>query len=554
MENRIAGVNLVIGTTILVFAFSILIVSTLLFALGQPMSGLNLVLAVLVTAGFLWLGVRRSFYHHKIKIFISLALTLVLIFYVCLSISNWFYDISYDGQTYQQEGVIQLAQGWNPILQKTGHQPIYQILWLESYPKGPWIEAAALYRVTGHIEQGKVFNLLLLIASFCLSWAALLTLNPGKKIRAWWLSLLLSFNPVSINQALTFYVDGQLASLLLALAALGYLLYNRKHLLISIQVAFVAGIVMAINVKFTAVAYAFILGLGPVWWLFKDRNMRMVRRVSGLVLAGYVLGLLLVGYNPYVLNTWQHGNPFYPLAGSGTVDIMGGNMPGNFQGLNRLEKLAAATFSKTEDVYAPATTTFKIPFTVSQDELEASSLPDTRIAGFGPLTGGIVLLAMVIVMISFWWQRRETWQMAGVILVIFISAVVNPEVWWARYAPQLWIIPVLAAVLAVYLEQPLMMKGLGWLLLLVIAGNITLTSVYCFSYQYVVNRQLKEQLAALAQRREPILVKFTNSYSNRIRLTEAGIYFQLVKQLPCNKVSRLVGSDTVFCLAGSGKE
>jgi hypothetical protein len=38
--------------------------------------------------------------------------------------------------------------------------------------------------------------------------------------------------------------------------------------------------------------------------------------------VGFLVGIILVGYSPYVKNALYHSYPFYPLAGPNSVDII----------------------------------------------------------------------------------------------------------------------------------------------------------------------------------------------------------------------------------------
>lgn len=264
------------------------------------------------------------------------------------------------------------------------------------YSKGTWITAAALYKITGHIEHGKTFNFLLIIASFFITLSAFKNfkqINHGKAII---LSFLLSFNPVSICQTLSFYVDGQLSSLLVIMASLGYLLFVLNDKLVIINLLGLS-IIMIFNVKFTGFVYALVFSAGLLICFFLSNERKINVKILKVYMASCLLGIFLVGYNPYITNTVKCGNPFYPLAGKGALKIIEPNMPANFLAMNRFEKLFTSIFSKSENVQTPRMTEFKLPFTISKSELHAFGIPDVRIGGFGPLFGGAVILASLII-------------------------------------------------------------------------------------------------------------------------------------------------------------
>ncbi len=83
---------------------------------------------------------------------------------VSARISVAFYDVSFDGQAYQQEGVYQLAQGWNPLFTHyLSPISIDQNVKLIHYPKGPWIIGAAMYRLTAASNPASSRTFLLLL-------------------------------------------------------------------------------------------------------------------------------------------------------------------------------------------------------------------------------------------------------------------------------------------------------------------------------------------------------------------------------------------------------
>src|SRR5262249_32768172 len=145
------------------------------------------------------------------------------------------YDISWDGQTYHAEGIEQLASGWNPFWEAPHNGPAFRLhsgyysgpSQLSFSPKGAWICAAALYKFSGSFEAGKACHLMLILACFLCSFAALSTFRSIKWRWILILSLLIASNPVSVCQMFTYYVDGQLSSLLGITIGLLILIYRR---------------------------------------------------------------------------------------------------------------------------------------------------------------------------------------------------------------------------------------------------------------------------------------------------------------------------------------
>ena len=52
-----------------------------------------------------------------------------------------------------------------------------------------------------------------------------------------------------------------------------------------------------------------------------------------------IFSVCIIGFNPYVTNTINNGNPLYPLAGKDKIDIMTPNTPASFRYDGQFEKL-----------------------------------------------------------------------------------------------------------------------------------------------------------------------------------------------------------------------
>jgi hypothetical protein len=87
-----------------------------------------------------------------------------------------------------------------------------------------------------------------------------------------------------------------------------------------------------------------------------------------------------------------------------------------------------------------------VPFTVTKSETEAFAEVDVRIAGYGPLFGGILLLALALglaVVVRQIRNRRADWDIWLPVSAVVLTVLVVPEMWWARYFPQLYLLPLL---------------------------------------------------------------------------------------------------------------
>ena len=332
----------------------------------------------------------------------------MLIILFSILIASNFYDLTIDGQGYHQEAVYQMGHNhWNPVYE-TLPGSVNQAIWVNHYPKEVEASEALIYTLVGKIESGKSVNIMLLFASLCLGLSFFLRSLNLKWMKVLMLSVLLAFNPIVMSQLFTYMVDGQLASFLLCLLIISFMLYKNgaswdKLLLLCII------LVACINIKLTAVLFAGLFIMFLLLLLYLKKAFGTFWRVFSVSAAAVVIAVLLVGFNPYVINTVKYHNTFYPLFGKNPVDIMTINSPEGFNQKNRFEKLFISLFSHTDDIDTRTqhrVPQLKIPFALNKDDVKTLSYSDNRIGGFGPFFGGICLITAVDFIILLFHRRK----------------------------------------------------------------------------------------------------------------------------------------------------
>jgi hypothetical protein len=541
------------GSTLLVLVGALFLVNALVLSLGFSVAPWAVPLAALLSGGFCWWGSRRFVPSHSRATFVGVGGSITVLSFVFLLISGAFFDLSWDGQSYHQVAVIELARGWNPLYDPPLPPVVPSVfdvsLPINHYPKGPWFCAASLFTLTNQIEQGKVFNLLLLAAAFFLSLSACADLDRSRPARAILLAAVAALNPVVISQSLTFYVDGQMASLLTCMGALMYRVARRPDGpgLLALSLC----LVMMVNVKFTGLAYALIFGATFLVWMFLARKEEWKLTSLALVLAFFV-GVGGAGYHPYLTNLQTYGHPLHPVFGSHQVDIISDQVPGTFHSLNRVEKLVTSLFSTSANIKAPDAPVLKWPFTFTWGELATlRSYPDTRVGGFGPLFSGALLLGWGILLIVLARRTPGARAAAGIVLIILCSILVNSEAWWARFAPQTWLLPLPAVVVVLANPTKKLLRVAGLALALLLLLNSLLVASLSLPFQRAISHDLRQQLAALSDQPEtdPVAVYFEFK-SARVRFQEWDISYQEyahIKDLPCATPRPLVDGSASVC-------
>jgi hypothetical protein len=451
------------------------------------------------------------------------------VFICSLAVASFYYDVSFDGQLYHQDAILRLVRGWNPLLE-TG--PSWHEKVTEHYPKAGWIIAASIQCATGNIETGKALNILLVVASFFVARRALATTGLVPARGTTLVALLLALNPVSIYQLFSFMADGCLASLLVILVGQMIILVRDPSRRDAVQLGIAA--VLLGNVKYTGLVYLFVLGVPwLLFFLWKRRDLTK----SVLLSAGIIMFLTVVlfGYNPYVVNTVHHGDPLYPMLSEEGRDFESGQVNDAFYRKGRLEKFALSLFAQSRNSIKDHPV-LKAPFSVSSGEALAFTTWDIRFAGWGPLFSGALVIALVM-MAFLWKQRRDAFRIGVVVIIwLLISVFIFPEPWWARFVPQLWFLPV--AVLALSYTVPgRWMVTLRRALTATLSLNIAFVAFFYLGAETWGSLYIREQMAILSELSEkaPLPVRFQLYPSNGERLMAAGVRFQAVRTLPCDR-------------------
>ncbi|WNN76876.1 hypothetical protein RKS58_03295 [Lysinibacillus capsici] len=546
MNNRVS----LIGYLLLVFTGINLLAASFLVIMNQSIHGYIFIFSFFVSLIFLFFATEREQRFSR-KTVVNLVIFIIIIG-GAIKISEKFYDFSYDGQAYHQEALIHMKDNWNPLYEQltTGTA---QDLWINHYAKGIWYLGTIIYELTGNIESAKAFNFVLLISTFLILVGYLQTKlnNVGLVIVV---SSLMVLSPVVTNQIFTNYNDFFIVLLIINLIV-GYLNYYETpnyKILINIFIS----IILLVNIKFTALGYALILtGIPILLYIYnfyiakasRKEKKQKILLLAFTICSSFIVAIAFVGSSSYIKNTITKGHPFYPLAGEGKVDIITVNSPAGLSDLNRIEKMYVSIFSETYNGLEEEPKT-KFPLSVSKEEIFYSKATDTRIGGFGPLFGLIVILTLCLSLIYYRKiDKEQGYVFLILVAVIMISIMINPEPWWARYVPQLWIIPLLFVLLIVINK---IKSYVAYAILLVYMLNILIIGYATMGDLYNSQMAMEDQLESLkAYSNEAIPIEFGVYEANRARLEEYGINFKKVDSIEgCQNIIQLTYSTARACL------
>ena len=324
-------------------------------------------------------------------------------------------------------------------------KPIFDFLnssiWVEHYQKCAEILSANFVLLFNNIEVGKTINYLFAFFIFNLSFFTFNKFKTSNTLINLFLSTLIILNPVSTGQIRTYYVDfivyylfaGILLSIILKEKDF---ISNKLFLLLSIS-----QISILCNIKLGGIFYSIILVLSYFIYSLITKKYNNFKTISCIISLSIIL-VLISGINPYFTNIKNGHHPFYPLAGEGKMDIMTGNSPKSFEHKNSLYKLFISTFSNTKNITYVTNDTPKLKIPFSLKHLNNGAGTDVRIGGFGYFWSEILLLLIPFVILVKNSNEEDNKIYYFVITTLWLSVLLNPESWWARYVPQFWLVPI----------------------------------------------------------------------------------------------------------------
>lgn len=561
MAERFAAAATVLGSSLLIGMAALVVAVTVTLVLGGQVAELHGLVLPLATMTVIMLATRGPF-RDRIGNWscpLNLAGLGIIVFAIWQAIGH--YDIGSDSQTDHLEAVLHLANGWNPF-----HDPRFSKILdvtpadyvMRNYPyndyvvhiavKGNYFMGGALYKLTGAVESAKAINMIAFTAAFLLAFAAAIV---NRLSMPWALALAAAaaLNPVAITQFWVFYMDGFSASLMTALLALGFILPHESGRIL--RMAFISAVVVLVGSKLTSMVYGAILGAAVVAYL-RHRSGRFLGLKEYVI--GGLIGVVLVGYDPIVVNTVKHGDPFYYFKKEAAqykseADFIwngGERFVDNHDRLSRFVLSLAA-----ESACNPTVLTYKLPFTLtSTDVMNYRMLhPDTRIGGFGPLTSGAALLTLVALTATLIRRPRHRNAMLFFFMAVLASTLVNPHAWWARYAPQFPLAMLAVGAFGLFLPWRDWLGALSRLIILVVLANGVLVGGIHLYYQSIGQEALHTELRVLRQLGRPVTVALDNWRSVRQRFKDNGIPIaQEVSYAKCAPAIWIFRSGASVCL------
>ncbi|MBP3635493.1 MAG: hypothetical protein J6J17_03435 [Bacilli bacterium] len=446
-----------------------LIITNILFVFNITITRFHLPIMFFLTLIIYYLFYKKD---GKKKALNVMVISIIVFTIFTIFIGN-IYDSTSDGNTYHKLAVGCMKNGWNPVYQdsedfnkKQGNK--FDILddnvntkWIDHYAKGTEIFGAVVYSFTNNIESGKVYTLLWIYIAFGIALSLFVKMRLSI-FKSFLISLILSINPITIVQVVNYYVDGVLTLSIFLIIICTILLSKFKNIEDKKEIYLILSlsILWCINSKFTGLGFAgvfcFVMYLFNLIKLYRKDKIEF-KKVFKVQTIFYIIVLfvsvIIVGASSYTRNIIDHGHPFYPLYGKGHVqNMVMMEIPSSLSDKNRFTIFLTSIFAKGQNVsptYSDANIQpeLKIPFTFTKTEILNYSIPDIRMAGFGPLFSGVFILSIILgiyLLTKFIKNKKIENLILSFIMLVTICALLFliDGNYWARYIPYFYIIPI----------------------------------------------------------------------------------------------------------------
>ena len=179
-------------------------------------------------------------------------------------------------------------------------------------------------------------------------------------------------------------------------------------------------------------------------------------------------------------------------------------------GRNRFVRFYYATFSRPGNQPFNDEPDAKLmwPFTARPADLFYYRFHEARISGFGPFFSGALLVAFGLGIWLLFQPSRARWVAALAGSTVVASLLVSVHLWWPRYGPQLWLLPILPVVFLFWKARPGWALRVAWMLVALLLINAGVVAVVRMTWETKSTIALRRQLTELASSDREIGINF----------------------------------------------
>ena len=171
--------------------------------------------------------------------------------------------------------------------------------------------------------------------------------------------------------------------------------------------------VFILNMQMGGLRTALILGLALIVFVAIFYKKQAVKWLCIRAAAVVTVGFAIVGFNPFMQNLLDYGNPFCLLFGDHAVNVTSAYMPWVFEGKTQLGQFIVSMLS------SPDTAVLDLNIVLQQLTAVVNSAyaaADVRLRGFGFIGGALLLVALMLLVVSLLIRRKPNTKMMPSIL------------------------------------------------------------------------------------------------------------------------------------------
>ena len=234
-----------------------------------------------------------------------------------------------------------------------------------------------------------------------------------------------------------------------------------------------------------------------------------------------LIGVFVFGFNPYITNTRERGHPFYPIMGTVKYPSLVTpekdsnehyETPANMQGKSIFTRYFYASFGRPGNPPFDGNQNAELiwPCTSKISDWAIYRVHEVRISGLGPFFGGTLVLSFILGIWTIFTIKEIRWAYILTVAAIIATLLLNKHFWWARFAPQIWWLPIIPILFL--LNQPdsrFRVITTSILKTLIVLNGMIVLFVH-LNWEINSSIRLRKQLTELKQNNKTIDISFNN--------------------------------------------
>ncbi len=431
--------------------------------------------------------------------------------------------------------------------------PIRNARYSDNWLWGSKILNAPVAEASGSVEAGKAINWLALAAAALLLHAALRSRRIGPRT-SFVLAACGALNPIALNWTNSYMADSQLTSFFLC--SLSAWLLGIKRWTQWRAVVLGASLLLLAGSKMSGTGFAAVLAAAVVVCEFTIRRHHP-KALS--ILAVSVVGVTLLIATLAARTSWKNPEMAWQVVKTQVENRLFSNTlfayehenlrPCAMTEISNSDRFWVSLFNETTIKYYDFKP--KIPLAVTEKEIRKifHGAQVYMLGGFGPWFSAAWIAGCICLGLSVlrWHSQGRPFLLAALCCIVTALSV---PLWMARYAPQLWLIPLFAAA-ACLVSARKSHVWFGRLTLALLAGNTLLWLVIWIPGQFYNRSLVERQFAILQKLPQPLAVYYGSHIANHQWFDRFGIRVTVSAEPFDETCVQLHRSNTVVRIPGT---